>query len=163
MGRVTKHHYSSGRLQNLARRRRVSVQIAGHGPGCSHALFLLLLIICNVYCLALLADVLKILRLLVIGWFLSLYTPRNWFFNCLWVVSRTHNNAVDVSHVIYAKKVIFYSIYNWMIDQSRNFTYIVAFVQAIDRYIWDDLKKSNTIKFFCHHKLKWILVLTYTF
>lgn len=77
MGRVMKHHYSSGRLQSLPRRRRVSVQIADRGPGCSHALFLLLLIICNVYCLALLADVLKILRLLVIGWFLSLYTPRN--------------------------------------------------------------------------------------
>lgn len=34
---------------------------------CSQSLFLLLMIICNVYCLALLADVLKILRLLVIG------------------------------------------------------------------------------------------------
>ena len=52
--------------------------------------------------------------------------------------SRTYMNAVDVSLVIYAKKVIFYSSYNWMIDQSRNFTYIVAFVQAIDRYIRDD-------------------------
>lgn len=66
MDRDTKHHYSSGHLQNLVRRRLVSVQTADHGPGCSHALFLLLMIICNMYCLAFIADVLKMLGLLLI-------------------------------------------------------------------------------------------------